>query len=207
MCTFTTVFQFKFYIAVKATDEATPTTSVATTTTTESFTTTKTTATVHTSMETSTAHIPIDTSSLHMTTDALASSCPSTLRLPSDCDYETATIGCIDFSNHWKITRGGSASVGPQIDNTKGTADGKYLLLSNSAEPRWLELHTTITGIPCDICLSFYYSMQVGPLGALGIYWQNFGQRSTKNGTVIGFDINSTLPNQWKHHMLTIRFV
>ena len=143
-----------------------------------------------------------------MTADA-RSSCPSTLRLPEGCDYESATIGCIDSSNHWKITKGGLVSIGPQIDNTKGTADGKYLLLSKNAEPRWLELHTSTTGIPCDICLSFYYSMQASTLGALGIFWQNFGQMTAKTGTgtLLGFDINSTLPNQWKHHTLTIRLV
>ena len=187
------------FIVVKATDEAPPTTSADTTTTTESFTTTETTPNSRT---------PTDTSTLLMTADA-SSSCPRTLRLPEDCDYESTSNGSIDSSNHWKITKGGSASVGPQSDNTKGTADGNYLLLSNSAEPRWLELHMSATGIPCDICLSFYYSMQVSTLGALGIFWQNFGQMAAKTGTgtLIGFDINSTLPNQWKHHTLTIRLV
>ena len=133
--------------------------------------------------------------------------CPSNFRLPPrSCDYDT-NRGCRDSSGYWDVTSGAVASVGPHVDHTVGTTAGQYIMLSNTAEPRWLTLYKTMIGFPCDICLSFHYSIQVGPLGALGIFWQSFEEFGTTNGTLIGFDIDSTPPNTWEHYMLTVRFV
>ena len=149
---------------------------------------------------TSSAQLPVSTT-VHSTP------CPSNFRLPPrSCDYDT-NRGCRDSNGYWKVTSGAVASVGPQVDHTMGTTAGQYIMLSNTDEPRWLTLHQTLTGIPCDICLSFYYSIEIGPLGALGIFWQSFGEFGTTNGTLIGFDIESNPPNTWEHYMLTIRLV
>ena len=146
-------------------------------------------------------------SQLPVSTTLLSTPCPSNFRLPPrSCDYDT-NRGYRDLYGNWNVTSGAMASVGPHVDNTMGTTTGQYIMLSNTDKPRWLTLHRTMTGIPCDICLSFYYSIQIGPLGALGIFWQSFEEFNTTNGTLIGFDIDSTPPNTWEHYMLTIRLV
>ena len=161
------------------------------------------------SASTSTSQISdVTTSSqLPVSTTLLSTPCPSNFRLPPrSCDYDT-NRGCRDLYGNWNVTSGAVANVGPQVDHTTGTTAGQYIMLSNTAEPRWLTLHRAMTGIPCDICLSFYYSIQIGPLGALGIFWQSYEEFRTSNGTLIGFDIDSNPPYTWEHYMLTIRLV
>ena len=158
------------------------------------------TTTPQTSNATTSAQLPVSTA-------MLSTPCPRGFRLPPRiCDYDT-NRGCRDSYGYWNVTSGAVANVGPQVDHTTGTTAGQYIMLSNTAEPRWLTLHRAMTGIPCDICLSFYSSIQIGPLGALGIFWQSYEEFRTINGTLIGFDIDSTPPNTWEHYMLTIRLV
>ena len=144
--------------------------------------------------------------SLPTMTSAVAEDCNVTQ--PNICDYESSLEPCANQTGRWGVVSGIITPKGPTIDHTYGNNTGHYLLLGlQKVFDDWVTVWNPADAvITCDVCMSYYYSANMG-LGGLLRFWQVFNDTRGVDATLVSVIENKTEPNDWTMVEATMRFV